>query len=251
MKPKFLIPNLNLFLSDLWIVFISLRCRRNSRSLPQSQCWSVHKVFSVLDQSRHLGIFGFVTSTNLKISLLACSWGHYCQIRDISNRLLERPQNVPKITVESPTSKVGHVGDIRTFCAWFVRDGIRQFSNFHIFIFFLIFFWSILKQISLESKHFILKSRQQTRNLPWKTLQHFSVRVQTTTWWRMRHLIKKLELPLTLQKASRSEDKRLPWKKLLQDKLESYSYRYRKLYSLAWFTSIASECFDCGGPPQL
>ena len=52
---------------------------------------------------------------------------HYCQIRDISNRHSRLSPPGPQKVGPSPTSKLGHTGDIRTFDALFGRDGFPPF----------------------------------------------------------------------------------------------------------------------------
>ena len=55
--------------------------------------------------------------------------------------ILERPQNVPKNHVESPTSKLGHTGDIRTFDVLFVRGASTALISptFSVFSFFAFY----------------------------------------------------------------------------------------------------------------
>ena len=109
---------------------------------------------------------------------------HYCQIRDISNRLLECPQNVPKNVAKSPTSKVGHVGDIRRFYAWFVRDGICPNLVFCNFFFFLIFLSSNRNQTSSIQKNlFWIQDKAKWVVFHGKVSPHFSARDQCSSWW--------------------------------------------------------------------
>ena len=67
----------------------------------------------------------------------------------------------------------------------------------------------------------------------------------------MRNLIMKLQLPLTLPKASLTEDEIFPWKRYCKAKLQVSVVNTLNNTYLVVLHSLASKWFNCGGPPQL